>query len=159
MTNIKALSPHGFTIEITCPESESDPFAWLLDIDNLLSANHFAPLPIPKSGGGTWNKDGKSNTPRNWVDVVDNVLHVYVAYVESKEKTTEIKKALAATIKEKTGLGYDTDTTTFKDDKGKAQWTMTYPIKVGRELLELLPPEQFERRPTLQARLDAKKDK
>lgn len=47
------------------------------------------------------------------------------------------------------------DSETWKDEKGRAQWTFTYPIKVGRELLAVLPESEFERKPTLKARLDA----
>ncbi len=161
MTNIKALSPHGFTIEITCPESESDPFSWLLDIDKWLADNHFAPLPIPKSGGGNWNKDGKSNTPRNWIEAEGNSLYVYFAWSgRDKAENDANKKAWLEKIQAATGVMGTTEHELFgKDSKGRDIWTYVYPVVKGRELLEVLPPDEFERKPKLQARLDAKKDK
>jgi len=152
MTQLQAISPNGFTATITCPESEPDVFGWLLEIDKWLAANNFKPIPVAKSGGNWGNKP---QATRNWVEAVDSVLHVYIAYTESKEKTAELKKEWASKIKEATGLGYEVDSETWKDDKGRAQWTFTYPIKVGRELLAVLPENEFERRPTLKARLEA----
>ncbi len=153
MTQLQALSPNGYTLTLTCHPDEVDQLQWILDADKWLKANGFTALPVPKSGN--WNKDGKPNTPRNWVEAVDSVLHVYIAYTESKEKTAELKKEWASKIKEATGLGYEVDSETWKDDKGRAQWTFTYPIKVGRELLAVLPEDLFERKATLKARLEA----
>lgn len=157
MTEIKCLTPNG--LEITIPFAAIEQVGldqWLedvLELDRVLVRAGFKPLPLPKSGGGNWGN--KPQSTRHWIECVDNVLHVYIAYTESKERTAEIKKEWASKIKEATGLGYDVDSETWKDEKGRAQWTFTYPIKVGRELLAVLPESEFERKPTLKARLDA----
>jgi hypothetical protein len=158
MTKISALSPSGFTIELTCPDSEADVFGWLLEIDEWLKENHFTPLPVPKSGsgGGNWNKGGTTAPrPRNWVDVDPNkpILYVNLAWHgENKEQNDAYKIEWANKLEAATGVRYTLDTSQV-DDKGKKLYLWVYPLKVGTKLLEVLPEAEFERRPTLQARL------
>lgn len=153
MTQIQALTPGGFTATITCPESEADPGAWLLEVDKWLTRNNFKPLPQPQSGG--WNKGGKTNTPRNWVDVIDNTLYVFFGWSGANvEENNANKKEWQRKITEATGVHAEVDKTTFgKDAKGRDIWTYAYPIKVGVKLLEVLPADQFERKPALVERL------
>lgn len=162
MTKISALSPNGFTIELTCPDSETDVFGWLLEIDGWLKQNHFQPLPIPKSGGGNWNKGGNAAPrPKNWVDIDPDkpILYVNLAWHgENKEQNDAYKIEWANKLEAATGVRYTLDTSKV-DEKGKKLYLWVYPLAKGRELLAALPDSEFERRPALQARLDAKKDK
>lgn len=162
MTQIQALSPHGYTVTFTYQDDpEYLPSEWVLDMDKWLSQNGFAPLPVPKSGGGNWNKDGKPNTPRNWIEAEGNSLYVYFAWVgKDKAENDANKKVWIDKIHAATGVMPSTDHELFgKDAKGRDIWTYVYPITKGRELLEVLPADSFERKPKLQARLDAKKEK
>jgi hypothetical protein len=159
MTKISALSPNGFTVEITCPESEADYGAWLLEADKWLTKSGFKPLPIAKSGGGNWNKDGKP-AAKNWVDVdpVSPVLYVCLAWHgKNKDENDTYKIEWANKLEAATGVRYTLDTSK-QDETGKKLYLWVYPLKVGAKLLDVLPEAEFERRPTLQARLDAKKN-
>ena len=163
---IKCTTPKGF--EITIPFYDYDPdsdlvrwFEDLLSFDNALAGYGFKPMPTPKSGGG-WNKGGNTSTPRNWIDVKDNTIYIYYAFVESKEKSAEIRKAWGDKLKEATGISPNTDKETFgQDAKGYAIYTYTYPTKYWAQIVGTLPESEFEYRPTFKARVEQalKKDK
>jgi hypothetical protein len=158
MTKISALSPNGFTIEITCPESEADYGAWLLEADKWLTKSGFKPLPVPSYGGG--NRGGNNTAPRNWIEAEGSNLYVFFAWKgKNVEEFEAHKKPWLDKIYAATNTQPGKDHELFgKDVKGYDIWTYVYSIAKGRELLEVLPADQFERRPKLQARLDAKKN-
>ena len=161
MTKISALSPGGFTIELTCPDDEHDPVVWLLTQDMRLQELRFKPLPVPSYGGGG-NRGGNNNTPRNWIEAEGNNLYIYFAWSgKDKAENDANKKAWLDKIKEATGIIGIAEHELFgQDAKGRDIWTYVYPITKGRELLEVLPADQFERKPKLADRLaKAQKDK
>lgn len=157
---IKCTTPKGY--EITIPFYDYDPdgdiAAWFEDLasfDAALASRGFKPLPLLQSGGGNWNKGGKSNMPRNWIDVKDNTLYVFFGWHGANvEENNAYKKGWQEKITEATGVFAEVDKTSFgKDAKDRDIWTFTYPIKVGVKLLEVLPESEFERKPALVERL------
>lgn len=154
---IKCLTPNDFEVTMTEEVAPEQSEEYLLTWDKWLKSNGFKPLPVPKSGGGNWNKDGKSNTPRNWIEAEGNSLYVYFAWQgKDKAENDANKKAWLEKIQAATGVMGTTEHELFgKDSKGRDIWTYVYPVVKGRELLEVLPVDQFERRPKLQSRLDA----
>lgn len=159
---IKCLTPNDFEITLTEEITPDQAEEYLLTWDKWLKSNGFKPLPIPKSGGGNWNKGGNAvPRPKNWVDVDPDkpILYVNLAWHgENKEQNDTYKIEWANKLEAATGVRYTLDTSKV-DEKGKKLYLWVFPLAKGRELLAALPDSEFERRPTLQARLEAAKDK
>lgn len=163
MTSIRCITPNKLELTLNIEDlpfdatehQVADWFERVLSVDRWLATHGFTPVPIAKSGGGNWNGGKANNTPRHWIDADGDLIYVFIAYVESKEKTAELKKEWGAKLKAATGLGYEVDKNKFKDDKGREQWVWVFPKTAWRGIVDTLPETEFEYKQAFKTRVEA----